>query len=249
MFKINGDYPGYPPIEGVVAVPVSLAALTWDLNFPVAISDPVWGAGEAVFARAGGSIPLAALCTLTPVWDAANKVMQQNMIVAPNTANLGRPGYVYLGATAITVGQYGWFMTSGTYPVSGTATVAADTAVGITAAGQVGAITAGKQLLNARVVTPATQTVVAAQSGYGANADTTIGLASVQGFFPGAYVSGTGVGAAAIVASVDPIGKSIVVTVANSAQVAGNVTATYNNAVIFYNVLTMNRLGLQGAIT
>lgn len=248
MFKLFGDYPGYPPIEAVVPVPASLAALTWDVNLVLPVSDPTWGAGEAVLARAGGSIPLAGLCTLTPVWDAANKVMQQNMVVAPNTANLGRPLYVYLGATAITAGQYGWFMCSGCYPVASNATVAADTALGIAAAGQAGAITAGKEILNARVVTPATQTVVAAAT-FGANGDTIIGLANVQGFFPGVYVGGTGVGAAAIVSAVDPIGRTIAVTVANTAAVTGNVTATYNNATIFYNVVAMNRMGAQGAIT
>jgi hypothetical protein len=59
-------------------------------------------------------------------------------------------------------------------------------------------------------------------------------------------VSGTGVGAAAIVSKVDPIGKFILVTVVNSAAVTGNVTQTANNATIFYNVLEMNRM--HGAI-
>lgn len=248
-FKVDDQYVGYPPIEYVVPVPANPPfGLPISAGAIIPAEDPVWGPGEFIFARAGGAIPLAALCVLTPVWDATNKVFTYNMTACPNTANLGRALYVYVGNTALTTGQYAWFMMTGRYPVSGTATVAADTTAGITAAGQIGANSAGKQLLNARVITPATQTVVAA-SVSGISGDTRIYLVNNQGFFPGAYVSGTGVGAAAIVSAVDPLGRWIDVTVANSAAVTGNVTATYNNATIFYNVLEMNRMFAQGAIT
>lgn len=248
-FRFDTDYMGYPPIEQVFPAPASLSPSLVPLSpgFIAEVEDPVWGPGEAVWARAGGSIRLAGLCVLTPVWDSTNLVYNYNMTECPNTANLGRAVYVYLGNTAITVGQYGWFLCTGRYPVNGTATVAADTTAGITAAGQIGANTAGKQLLNARVMTPATQTVVSAGSGL--IGDTKINLVNTAGFFPGVYVSGTGVGAAAICSFVDPNGKFILVTVANSAAVSGNVTATYNNATIFYNVLEMNRTFAQGAIT
>lgn len=247
-FKLDDLYIGYPPIENVVPVPASLLALTISPGTIALAEDPSWGPGEFVFARASAGIRLAGLCTLTSVWDATNRTIQQNMVECPNTANLGRPLYVYVGNTALTVGQYGWFMMTGTYPINGTATVAADTVLGIAAAGQVGANTAGKELLNARVVIAATQTVVAA-NGRGTTGDTVIFLANTQGFFPGVYVSGTGVGAAAICSFVDPLGRFITVTVANSATVTGNITATYNNATIFYNVVAMNRVGAQGAIT
>lgn len=246
-FKFDGPIAGYPPIEQVVPVPTSLSALPLSPGLVAPIEDPVWGPGEAMFARAGGSIRLAGLCVLTTVWDATNLVYTYNMTEAPNTAILGRPLYVYLGNTAITVGQYGWFMCSGRYPINGTATVAADTAIGIVAAGQVGALAAGKQLVNARSVTPATQTVVSA--GNGVSGDNRINLVNTSGFFPGAYISGTGVGAAAICSFVDPNGKYILVTVVNSAAISGNVTATYNNATIYYNVVEMNRVFAQGAIT
>lgn len=247
-FKSDDGMVGTPVFENVVPVPATLSALTWSPGFLLPAEDPVWGPGELIFARAGGSIRLGGLCVLTPVWDVANKVFQYNMTECPNTANLGRSLYIYIGNTAITVGQYAWFMATGRYPVNGTATVAADTTAGITAAGQIGANSAGKQIVNGRVMTPATQTVVAA-SVSGSSGDNRIFLSSTQGFFPGAYLSGTGVGAAAIVSFVDPLGRYVNATVANSAAVTGNVTATYNNAVIFYNVLEVNRAFAQGAIT
>jgi hypothetical protein len=248
-FRFDSRYIGYPSVENVVPVPASPPfGLSISAGFIATAEDPVWGPGEFVFARAGASIRLAGLCVLTTVWDATNKVFTYNMTECPNTANLGRALYVYMGNTAITVGQYGWFMMTGRFPVNGTASVAADTAIGIVAAGQVGANSAGKQLLNARSVTPATNTVVAA-SVSGISGSNQIFLANTQGFFPGVYVSGTGVGAAAICSFVDPLGRYILVTVVNSAAVTGNVTATYNNATIFYNVVEMNRVMAQGPIT
>lgn len=248
-FRVDDQLIGYPSIENVVPVPANPPqGLPLSAGAIVPAEDPVWGPGEFIFARAGGAIPLANLCVLTPVWDVTNKVFTYNMTTAPNTANLARALYVYVGNTALIAGQYAWFMMTGRYPVSSTASVAADTTTGIVAAGQIGAVAAGKQLLNARVIIPATQTVVAAAvSGF--SGDTRIFLSNTQGFFPGAYVSGTGVGAASIVSAVDPLGRFIDVTVANSAQVTGNVTATYNNATIFYNVLEMNRVFAQGQIT
>jgi hypothetical protein len=194
------------------------------------------------------------LCTLLPVWDAINKVYIYNMTESPVQATVGlaRPLYVYQGNTALTAGQYGWFMTSGRTPINGAvAFPAADVALYRAAA--VGQVTPtasiGAQLLNARVLTPSTQTVATAAIS-GQTGSNQIFVASTAGFFPGVYVSGTaGVGAAAICSFVDPLGRYILVTVVNTAPVAGTITATYNNAVIFYPVVEMNRLGAQGQIT
>lgn len=244
-FKSDDGMVGTPVFENVVPAPASLSALTWSPGFLLPAEDPVWGPGELIFARAGGTIKLCGGCVLTPVWDATNKVYTYNMTEWPVTATLGRALYVYIGNTQITVGQYGWFMTTGRFPVSSTASIAADTAAGRAAAGQLTASGAGVQLLNARVMTPATQTVVATAIS-GLTGDSRIFLSNTAGFFPGVYVSGTGVGAAAICNFVDPLGRYIGVTVVNSAPVTGNITATYNNATIFYNVLEMNRMVAQG---
>lgn len=250
-FRLDDVYIGSPVVENVVAVPATLTALNISPGEMTMAEDVAWGPGELVFARAGGSIPLAALCAYTQVWDSTNLTMQQNMNPVPNTANLAKSVYIYLGNTALTVGQYGWFMTTGIYPVSCTASVAADTTWGIAAAGQGGANSAGKQIVNSRCIIPATQTVASASIGgsYSVSGALTIAVRNTQGFFPGVYLSGAGVGASAICSFVDPIRGVIGTTVANSANVTGNVTATYNNATIFYNVVYMNRAFAQGAIT
>lgn len=256
-YKLDYRYIGSPAIEAVVPVPATLAALPVPPGLIVEAEDPVFGPGEFIFARAGGTIRLYGLCVLTEVWDATNKVFTYNMTECPTTTLLGRAVYVAAGVgagvasavNAFTVGQYGWFMTNGRTPVNGTVTIAADTTSGHNAAGQLTANAVSAQVVNARVVTPATQTVVSAVTGFGASGDFRIGLASTQGFFVGGYVSGTGVGASAIITAVDDKNSVITVSVANSAQVSGNVTITYNNATIFYNVLSMNRAFAQGAIT
>lgn len=247
-YRIDDQYLGYPPIENVVPVPTNPPfGLPISTGALLPAEDPVWGPGEFIFARAGGGIRLYGACLLLPVWDATNKVYQYNMTEVTNTTLLGRPCYVYQGNTALTTGQYGWFMTTGRTPVNCNASVAAGTVVGIAAAGQLGANGPGKEVLNAVSVTPATQTVT--QTGFGLSGDTVIRMANTSGFFPGVYLSGTGVGASAVVTFVDPLGRYIVSSVANSANVGGTVTATYNNSTIFYNVIDMNRAGYQGAIT
>lgn len=250
-YRFDDGQIGYPPIEGVIAVPATTPPNPfWSPSFLAAAEDPVWGAGEFVFGRVGvGGVRIYGGCVALPVWDATNKVYTYNFTEWPNTTLLGRPGYIWQGNRAAVVGEYGWFMTSGRSPVNSSVNVAADVAAGHNAAGQLTANAASLQCLNARVITASGQAIVAACTGYGALGDTTIGVASVSGFIIGGYISGTGVGAAAICSGIDPISKTITVTVVNSAQVTGNVTCTYNNATIFYNVLEMNRLMLQGPIT
>lgn len=255
-YRFDSPEMGYPPIEAVIPVQALLQPSPfWSRGFLAPAEDPVWGPGEFVFGQANGNIRPFGLCSLLEVWDAVNKQYIYNFTECAATANLGRALYVFQGnvggvagtTVAIGAGQYGWFMNSGRTPVNSTSTIAADVTAGH-GAGQLIANAAGIQVLNSRVITPATQTVVAA-SVFGFLGAAVIGLVNVQGFFPGCYVSGTGVGAAAICTFVDPISKQIGVSVVNSAAVIGNVTATYNNGAIFYNVLSMNRAFAQGAIT
>lgn len=258
-YKLDYRYIGVPPIESVTPVPATLAALTVPPGVIVEAEDPVWGPGEFIYARANGTIRLYGLCVLTEVWDTTNKVFTYNMTEAPSSATtlLARSLYIAQGTgagvasavNAFTVGQYGWFMTTGRSVVNGSATVAAATTFGRTNAGQIGANGVSVQVVNATTITPATQTVVSAATTFGAAGDFRIGVLSISGFFVGGYVSGTGVGAAAIITNVDQLNSVLTVSVANSAQVTGNVTITYNNATIFYNVVSLNRGFGQGAIT
>jgi hypothetical protein len=251
VWKLDDQAPGYPPIESFL--PATVTTPPFDVGVPMMAADSVWGGAEFIFAKANGTIPLRALCQLLPVWNSTNRNFDWNATVCPNTTLMGRPVGVCMAESgdavnALVVNQWGWFMLTGLTPVNGTATVAADTAIGITAAGQIGALTASKQIVNARCVTPATQTVVTA-SVLGLSGANTIQIANTDGWFVGAYASGTGVGASAIVKAIDRTGNILTVSVNNSAAVTGNVTATYNNATIFYNVVQLNRSFAQGAIT
>lgn len=258
-FKLDYRYIGAPAIEAVFPAPAATALYATPVpgGLIVEAEDPVWGPGEFIFARANGTIRMYGLCVLTEVWDATNKVYTYNMTECPTTALLGRSVYVAMGTgagvasavNAFTVGQYGYFMTTGRTPVNSNASVAAAVTFGHNAAGQATANAVSVQVVNATTVTAATQTVLSATTGFGATGDFRIGLASTAGFFVGGYVSGTGVGASAIITAVDQLNSVITVSVANSAQVSGNVTITYNNATIFYNVVSLNRAFAQGAIT
>lgn len=251
MYKLHIKFIGYPSVQDIVlSANVAAAAAAGSLpsyGVPLPCSDNVFGGGEVLFARASAAIRQYGLCVLTPVWDSTAKTFTQNMSECPNTANLGRAVYVAQGTGAMAAGDYGWFMRSGCIPINGTATVAVDTTFGIAAAGQVGANTAGKQILNARVVGAATLTVV--KSGIGASGDNLIYVNDTDGWFVGGYLSGTGVGASTIITALDPLGKWARVSVANSAAVAGTVTQTNNNATIFWNIAHIDRPFAQGAIT
>lgn len=213
--------------------------------------DPVWGPAEFIFAKAGGAIRQFGLCVLTPTLNATTRQYEPVASEVANTANLARAVYVAQCSGAMAANQYGWFMVAGLSPINGTATVAAASPVGITGAGQVGASSAGKEIQGAVSILAATNTVVKASVAgvHGQSGGFTIQLANVDGLFVGGYISGTGVGAAAAITAIDPIGNVITSSVANSALVTGNVTQTANNATIFYNVCQVESASAQGRIT
>jgi hypothetical protein len=240
-WKFVNNSIGLPPIEGpAVAVPTNLRDLPTQPGMFVTAVDAVYGFGEFVFARASAGIRQFGLCTLLPVWNSTNRSYTYDAVEVANTANLAQT----LGVSQIvlTTGQYGWFQVAGVGPVSAQASVAAGVSFGITAAGQVGAVAAGKQVLNARTVAASTLAVVSA--GTGVISETVINVASTEGMFLGMALTGTGVGAG-VITYIDPLGKYIVNSVANSAAVTGNVTATATG----YIVASFNRPFAQGAIT
>ena len=57
------------------------------------------------------------------------------------------------------------------------------------------------------------------------------------------------IAAGTTVSSIDPSGRFVTLSAVTTAAVAGTVTATYNNATVFYNVAHINRPFAQGAIT
>jgi hypothetical protein len=240
---INTQF-GYPPIEQVQPVPPAATpyVLPTAPGQIVQANDTVFGGGEFIFARASGAIRRYGLVTLLPVWDAAGRVFTINAAEVANTANLGQAVGVNASGSALTAGQYAWFQVAGTGPISATASVAAGVTFGITAAGQVGANTAGKQILGAMSVAPSTQTVV--KTGVSASGDTIIYVNNTDGWFPGVALSGTNVGAG-VITFIDPLGKFVINSVASTGAVNGNVTGTFTGHI----VATYNRPFAQGAIT
>ena len=208
--------------------------------------DNYWGAGEFLYARAGGTVDIFALCVITPTFDSTLKSWRYDATEVPNTANLGRT--VAVAMAPMTSGEYGWFCVGGIVPVDSGASVAADTTFGITAAGKVGANSAGKQILNARVIAPATTTVAKANA-IASNASRLLKVSDSEGWFVGAVLSGTGIAAGTKITKISPDGREVTLSADTTAQVAGTVTATYNDGTTYYNVAHLNRPFAQGAIT
>lgn len=206
--------------------------------------DPYWGGGEFIYVKAGGSIRQYGLIVITQTFASGQVVYTATE--APNTANLGR--MLGVAMTVATSGQFFWACIGGVVPVNSSAAVAADTAFGIAAAGQAGAIANGKQILNARVVVASTQTV--AKANCTANSGSLLlNVPSADGWFIGAYLSGTGVASGATVTDIDPSGTRVTMSAVSTAAIAGTVTATYNNATVYYNVAHVNRPFAQGQVT
>lgn len=206
--------------------------------------DPYWGGGEFIYCKANGSIRQFGLLALNPVFASGQIVF--NATEVTNTTIMGRT--VAVAMVAASSGQFFWACIGGIVPVNCNASVAADTTFAIAAAGQGGALAAGKQIVNARIAVAATQTV--AKTGCTANSGSTrLLVPSADGWFAGVFLSGTGIAASTTVTDIDPSGTVVTLSTATTAAVNGTVTATYNNATIFYNVAHLNRPFAQGAIT
>lgn len=205
---------------------------------------PYWGGGRFIYGKAGAAIRQFGVCVLTPA--VASGAMSYVATEVPNTANLGRA--LVIALSAMDSGDYGWFMTSGITPVNCTASVAADTAFGIVAAGQAGAIANGKQILGGRVVIAAAATV--AKTGQANSGSYQLRVnGGCDGWFQGAYLSGTGIASGATVTDISPDGKTVTMSAVTTAAVNGTVTATYNNATVYYNVAHINNPIAQGQTT
>lgn len=217
----------------------------------VQFDDPYWGGGEAIYLQMPTSTELQVGTVLA--YDTATSFVAS---AVANTANLGKSvafllNHVPSNASA----QYAWALVAGQCLALSTASVAADTAFGITAAGKVGANSAGKEILNARVTKAATTTVTKS------NTVTTSGSATLQvtnsdGLFIGCPISGTGIPASTYIGAIDPSGTLISMTTSDlttaaTATASGSITltGTYNDATLYWNVVTASRPFAQGAIT
>ena len=210
----------------------------------IAAQHAYFGGWELVYGRATASIRQFGLVTLGGAF-ASGIGVETTFTETANTANTGAP--VAVALFAMTTGQYGWAVVRGAVPVNSTASIAAGATAGIGAAGQAGANSAGKQILGAVGAIASSQTVATfATANAGSNR---LVVNSANGWFPGIYLSGTGIAAGTTVLSIDPDNRGVTISAATTALVNGTVTGTFNNGTIHYNTLMINRPCLQGAIT
>lgn len=203
--------------------------------------DPFWGAGTFMYVKSSDALLKGSLV----MWDEAYLG-----VLLPSTTLQGFPFGVAMAPMAS--GVFGWIQLEGRCVWKTSATVAADAAVAIAAAGVVGASAAGKQLVNARNRISATGTkTFTAQTFNGSNKIYVSG--GYDGAFLGMALTGTGVGASAVVAALDPDGKTIYAGTAIGTASGANNTATglitLTGTYTGYGSGMINNPFAQGAIT
>lgn len=168
------------------------------LGLIVEAMDPFWGYGKFQYIKSNDAILKGSLVTV----GTANTFLGT---LTPSTANLGQPFGVAMAP--IPSASFGWIQLVGMAVWKTNATVAADAAIGIAAAGIAGTNAAGKQILNGHNVKSATATATVTAST--TNGTGTLQTGGYDGFFIGMALSGTGVPASTVVAKLDPDGRTI----------------------------------------
>lgn len=184
------------------------------LGTKVTAVDPFWGLGTFMYIKSADALIKGSLTMFDEVY---------NGVLLPSTALQGFPFGVAMAPMAS--GTFGWIQVEGRAVYKTSATVAADANVAIAAAGVVGASATGKQLLGVRNRISATGTkTFTANTVNGTNV-----LFCPQGYdgaFLGMALTGTGVGASAVAAALDPDGKRIYTGTAIGTASGANQTAT-----------------------
>lgn len=212
------------------------------LGLVVPALDPYWGFGEFMYVKSNDAILKGSLVELGtfPTFLAT---------LVPNTANLGRPFGVAMNNMA--AGTFGWVQISGFAVYKTNATVAADAAIGIAAAGIAGTNTAGKQLLGVRNVKSATATTTVT-AGTLTNSYV-LKTSGYDGFFLGMALGGTGIPASTVVAKLSEDGTTIFM--GSAVGTVGDRLATASGAITLTGTYTgygagfIQRPFTQGAIT
>ena len=166
------------------------------LGLKVTGVDNFWGLGEFVYVKSNDAILKGSLVAINGTY---------NGVLLASTAGLGFPFGVAMAPMAS--GTFGWLQVAGLAVYKTNATVAADVAVAVAAAGIAGTLAAGKQLMGVRNTVAATGTkTVTAGTVNGTGVLTTGGY---DGFFIGMALSGTGIPASTVVARLDADGRTI----------------------------------------
>lgn len=209
--------------------------------------DPYWGGQELIYLSYAFTNGTALQVGAILAYDVATSYLAT---LVANTTLLGKsvafaqPGIL---STAATGTYYLWGVIGGQCPVWCSASVAANTAFGIVAAGQGGAVANGKQIVNARVTLPAT-TTVAKTNTVATNGTKNLLVTNADGWFIGCSISGTNI-TTSLVTSIDPNNRLVTVASNSSGTGSSTATATYNDATQFFNVVTCDRPFAQGQIT
>lgn len=236
----------FSPIDGIAGVQpfndwfIPDITQRIQLGTKIAAVDPFWGQGDFIYFKADATILKGSLVMLDEAFAG---------VLVPNTANTAFPFGVAMAPMPI--GTFGWLQVAGRVVYKTNATVAADAAIGIAAAGIAGTLAAGKQILGVRNRIAATGTktfTVRTYNGLG-YVDANNGY---DGAFLGMTLTGTGIPASTVVAGLDPNGKRILLgsavgTFDKVATATGNITLTgtytgFGSGIIQYP-------HVQGAIT
>jgi hypothetical protein len=196
--------------------------------------DPYFGYGRFLYAQAGAAYDPGTLVTL----------VDQTFLTAvlATTGNLGKNFYVVRQVMSA-VNVWGWFQFEGIAPVRVDTGVAAGAAIGIgTTAGRATTNAAGKQLLGVTVLQPATFAIT--KTGQTFNGSKRLEC-NTNGLFKGLAITGTGVGAASLVDTLESSGNGLLGTVVSTASAQVTLTFTWTG----YNMIMMGSPHTQGAIT
>ena len=177
--------------------------------------DPFWGQGDFLYIKSNDVILKGSLVT----WD---ELYQGTL--TPSTANQGFSIGVAMNAMAS--GTFGWIQVAGFAIYQTNATVAADVAIGVAAAGIAGTNVAGKQILNARNRKAATATKTFANTQTYNGTNVLYIPNGYDGVFLGMALSGTGIPASTVAAALDPDGKRIYMGTAVGTATGKTSTAT-----------------------
>lgn len=190
-------------------------------------------AATYVYGKAGGTIAAGNIVVFDAGWSA---------VVCPTTANTGRA--IAVALNAMTVGQFGWFQVTGMAVMSASASVAAGTPIGATTAGNVGANSAGRQILGAVSVVASTGTTI--KSSATTNGSTNLVVPNTDGWFVGIALTGTGIPASTTVTAIAADGKSVTMNNAATANGTGVAVTGTNTGFLLAHI---NRPCIQSAIT
>lgn len=204
--------------------------------------DPYWGWGSFLYIKSNDTIIKGSLVA----WD---DTYQGTLL--PSTTLQGFPFGVAMNAMASAT--FGWIQIAGLAVWKTSATVTADAAVAIAAAGVVGASATGKQLVNVRNRKSATATTTWANTQTINNSNVLYIPNGFDGAFLGMALSGTGIPASTVVAALDADGKRIYMGTAVAtatgkvASATGSITLT--GTYTGYGAGTIQYPFAQGAIT